>query len=162
MELNVIRNNDENWTIQKLENVQRSAKSLGVKNTEDEVLDMKKRILEGELIPVVFPQERDYKENHQIILDEVIAGNITTRFYEYDNEWEIDIFVYEGFEGRGIAYQALSQLIQQYSDRKWIANVLENNPNLIRIENTLLKLGFKTDGMKIPNGEGVPVQEYYL
>jgi len=162
MEINAIRNDEETWTIQKLENIQRNAKSLAVTVTEDEVLKMRERILDGELIPVIFAQERGYKENYQITVDNEIAGNITTTFDECESIWEIDIFVYEGSEGKGVAYQSLQKLIQQYDNRKWRARVLESNSNFIKIEKILLKLGFTTDEEKVPNAEGIPIQEYLL
>lgn len=160
MEPLILKDDEEIWTIEKLDNVQRNANSLGV--TEEECNYLRRLLTNGESVPVINAFERDYKENYRIICNDVTTGNITLTFHDYLNKWEIDIFIYDDFQGKGIALKALSQLIESEGHRGWTANVLENNPNFDAITYLLKKLNFKKDKDIISNAKNIPVHLFVL
>jgi RimJ/RimL family protein N-acetyltransferase len=155
MDIRIQKDNNELWSIQKLDSIRKNAKSLGL--TEEACDELRRTLLLGEVLPVVKDYEHDFKENFCINSDGETVGNITLTLDEDSHIWEIDIFIYDDFQGKGIAYKALRQLIDQHEGRRWEANVLESNPNLAAMCHLFLKLNFTKDKEIIPNSEGIPV-----
>jgi RimJ/RimL family protein N-acetyltransferase len=93
-----------------------------------------------------------------VVFDEQVAGSIGS--WEMDGHWEVGYWVGKEFWGKGIATQALAELLKVVTTRPLFAHVAKHNVGSKRV---LEKCGFNVVAEdSYTNPAGVLVEEFFL
>lgn len=97
--------------------------------------------------------------NRTIVADGQVAGHIAC--YPQDQHLEVTYWIGREFWGRGLASEALNQMLRLIVDRPMFARVATDNIGSLRV---LQKSGFKIVGQDkgFANGRGENTEEYIL
>ncbi len=153
----VTRANDQKWNIEIINHLIKYHKEFGF--NKDELLKFKEEIKGNNEIPLIPESLMGVKENYKIYYGSGEAGNITLTKCN-DEVWEIDIFLFDEFQGKSITPVAIKQIMEMYNDRTWKVNILALNSKYLVLKSILESLGFVKNSIDSPNHKGIIVYEF--